>query len=292
MEDALKADDIWKETHDPDLLEAMNEAEDDCLEWPADFDPLADAELTEPLMVGDTREDAIKLGEAVYYFMELRISQGWSQVSFDQFLQVIVMLLGGPNRCRLPTSLQRMRTFLRVQSHMAYAVHVCPNWCRAFPKEPDRQKWDEEEECGAVLETDSAGAVVRRCHEKRFEVTQTTSGEKLCPREWFYYFDIKHTIRKWMQDVEFCKARARRDARLQNDFWTSALARSINEHKDIDGALLEEPILVDTPAGGDPNVEYAEHRVMVVSPGADDCQVWSSDIGWLPTPPHEIMLGF
>eukprot|EP00854_Cymbomonas_tetramitiformis_P010522 gene10522-12452_t len=264
-EEALHDGDMWQEADDTALLQDIIEEEDDGLEWLPDIDPCAHLELTEPLIDGDTGEDAIKLGEAVCYLMELRISQAWSQASFDRFLQVMVMLLGGASRCRLPTSLHRMRTYLGVQSHMTHAVHVCPNWCRAFPKENDPRKWNEEEECGAVLERDSAGAVVRRCHEKRFEVTQTASGEKLRPREWFYYFDIKHTIRTWMQDVEFCKARARRDARLQNDFWTSALAKSIDEHEDVDGSLLEEPIGVDTPAGGDPNVEYAEHRVMVVA---------------------------
>eukprot|EP00854_Cymbomonas_tetramitiformis_P009397 gene9397-11133_t len=58
----------------------------------------------------------------------------------------------------------------------------------------------------------------------------------------------------------------------QNDVCTSPLAKSIDDHKDIRGALLEEPILVDTPEGGDSNVACAEQHVMAVSAGEADCQ--------------------
>ncbi|KAK3234763.1 hypothetical protein CYMTET_54986 [Cymbomonas tetramitiformis] len=189
----------------------------------------------EPLF-SDNPDNDITVGEAVYYFMQLRMDQGWSRPAFDRFLKVLLMLL-------------------------------------------DPRKWDPMEECGVVLEKDEAGIVVKRCKERRFEVVKTADGEKLRPKEWFYYFPIEDTIRRWMECPEFCKARARRDARLQCDFWTSELARTINRHASVKGALLQDAPRIETPVGGDPYVEYAEHHVMVISPGADDCQVFNSDVG-------------
>ncbi|KAK3262870.1 hypothetical protein CYMTET_28305 [Cymbomonas tetramitiformis] len=87
-EEALHDGDMWQEADDTALLQDIIEEEDDGLEWLPDIDPCAHLELTEPLIDGDTGEDAIKLGEAVCYLMELRISQAWSQASFDRFLQV------------------------------------------------------------------------------------------------------------------------------------------------------------------------------------------------------------
>jgi len=239
--------------------------------------PAFDIRSGDPLFIGDTSEHGIQVGEAVYYFMQLRIAQGWSRPSFDRFLKVQVMLMGGPTRCRLPTSLYKMRTYMRVQDHMAHAVHVCPKWCRHFPRESDSTKWNTAEECGTVLEKDEAGNVLKRCTERRFEAVETANGTKWRPREWFYYFPVEETIRKWMECPEFCKARARRDARLQHDFWTSNLAQAINRHPSINGALLQDAPTIQTPEGGDPGVEYVLWDSMGVGVGADDAQVFNSD---------------
>ena len=232
----------------------------------------------EPLIIGDS-EHGIKVGEAVAYFMQLRIDQGWSRPAFDRFLKVQIMLMGGPARCRLPSTLYKMRTYMKVQDHMAYAVHVCPQWCRHYPHEPDENRWDPTEECGTVLEKDDEGTAVRHCKETRFEWVESAKGKQLRPREWFYYVPVRETIRRWMECPQFCRARARRDARSQRDFWTSDLAKSINRHEAVNGALLQTAPSIPTPEGGEPDVEYAEHHVMVISVGADDCQLFDSDVG-------------
>ncbi|KAK3253060.1 hypothetical protein CYMTET_37670 [Cymbomonas tetramitiformis] len=64
------------------------------------------------------------------------------------------------------------------------------------------------------------------------------------------------------------------------DFWTAALAERIDQA--VGGALLSPSASTPVeppPEGGDPGVEYAEHRSMILSPGADDAQLWNSDIG-------------
>jgi hypothetical protein len=239
-----------------------------------------DAAAGDPLFVGDTDADCLTVGEAVCYFMELRRAQNWSRPSFDRFLTVMIMLMGGPGKCNLPGSLYRMRKFLNTRSHMDHAVHVCVNWCRHYPPGEDPSSWDKNQTCDTVLEMDSEGVALRTCKEKRFEVIRTVHGEEIRPRDWYYYFAPERTIRRWMRDPEFCMLRARRDARTGGDFWTAALAKHIDH---VTGGALLSPSSFTAedppPQGGDPGVEYAEHRSMAISPGADDAQVWVSDIG-------------
>ncbi|KAK3261706.1 hypothetical protein CYMTET_29403 [Cymbomonas tetramitiformis] len=144
----------------------------------------------------------------------------------------------------------------------------------------DPSSWDKNQTCDTVLEKDSEGVALRTCKEKRFEVIRTVHGEEIRPRDWYYYFAPERTIRRWMRDPEFCKLRARRDARTGRDFWTAALAKHIDH---VTGGALLSPSSFTAedppPQGGDPGVEYAEHRSMVISPGADDAQLWVSDIG-------------
>lgn len=276
----LAEEDTWDELaawaeglHDP--VEIVCEDEPHLRELVSD-DPCLHLHAGDPLWYGPTDPDVVTVGEAVCYFMELRIALAWARPTFDRFLQVAIMLMGGPSRCRLPSTLYKMRTFLRVQDHMAHAVHVCPRWCRAFPREPDSSKWNADEECGMVKERDANGVPTQWCKEKRFAVVEMTKVRVLRPREWFYYFGLQDTIRRWMRDPEFCEARARRDARQQRDFWTSDVAKAINRH--MNGVLLQEAPTVATPEGGDPKKAYVQNHLMVVSPGSDDAQVFNSDI--------------
>ena len=251
-----------------DVHEAMEEAH---------LEACHELGMGETLIVGeDDDPGAVKVGEAVCYFMELRDAQAWSRPSFDRFLKVTIFLLGGPKRCRLPESLQRMRTVIGAKHHMEFAVHVCVNWCRHFPPAGPRQSWDKDEVCGKVLEVDTEGNTLRACMQKRFEVVKDENGrENLRPKDWFYYFGLRNIIRRWLGDPEFGELRARSDARTGEDFWTSAYAKSINAHPSIRGALFQE-ILVATGASG---VKYYERHTMAIHPGADDCQVWNSDVG-------------
>ena len=171
-----------------------------------------------------------------------------------------------------------MRTVIGAKDHMELAVHVCENWCRHFPPAGPRRLWDKDEVCGKVLEVDTEGNTLRVCMQKRFEVVKDESGrESLRPKDWFYYFGLRNIIRRWLGDPEFGELRARSDARTGEDFWTSAYAKSINAHPSIRGALFHE-IPVATAAGAS-GVQYYERHTMTIHPGADDCQVWNSDVG-------------
>ncbi|KAK3246561.1 hypothetical protein CYMTET_43911 [Cymbomonas tetramitiformis] len=137
---------------------------------------------------------------------------------------------------------------------------------------------DEDPEAIKVLEVDTEGNTVRACMEKRFEVVKDESGkEELRPKEWFYYFGLRNIIRRWLGDPAFGELRARADARTGEDFWTSAYAKSINAHPSVDGALFRETPIAAAVEGSD--MTYFERHTMVIAPGADDCQVWNSDIG-------------
>ena len=114
--------------------------------------------------------------------------------------------------------------------------------------------------------------------EKRFEVVKDESGrEELRPKEWFYYFGLRNIIRRWLGDPAFGELRAHADARTGEDFWTSAYAKSINAHPSVDGALFRETPVAAAVEGSD--MAYFERHTMVIAPGADDCQVWNSNIG-------------
>jgi len=264
-----------------DVTAAMNDVHVDVIGPMDDVHVVAslDSDMGAALFVRDDDDpEAIKVGEAVCYFMELREAQAWSRPSFDRFLKVIIFLMGGPERCRLPSSLQRMRTVIGAKHHMELAVHVCAKWCRHYPPAGPRRTWDKNEVCGQVLEVDTEGNTVRACMEKRFEVVKDESGrEELRPKEWFYYFGLRNIIRRWLGDPAFGELRARADARTGEDFWTSAYAKSINAHPSVDGALFRETPIAAAVEGSD--MTYFERHTMVIAPGADDCQVWNSDIG-------------
>ncbi|KAK3269080.1 hypothetical protein CYMTET_22454 [Cymbomonas tetramitiformis] len=247
--------------------------------WMSDSDILKLYE--EPLVKnGEYDEYGITVGEVVWYLLSLKEKEKMSDKGFDEFVKVLKFLCGGEN-CNIPTSLYKMKRYVKHRSVWEYKVDVCPNFCKCYPSTPAGAP-KVQEVCGAVLEC-TDGKPSQWCEEKRYTERSTSNGgTEYISREFFFYLGIKNAIVRWMRDPWFAEMRASKSARSASnrDLWTSSFMDTLNKHSAVSGRLLLEEQLGDIFWRSGKAIEYGE----------DDAQPFLKDTRYVATygihPPH------
>jgi len=240
--------------------------------WMSDSDILKLYE--EPLVKnGEYDEYGITVGEVVWYLLSLKEKEKMSDKGFDEFVKVLKLLCGGEN-CNIPTSLYKMKRYVKHRSVWEYKVDVCPNFCKCYPSTPAGAP-KVQEVCGAVLEC-TDGKPSQWCEEKRYTERSTSNGgTEYISREFFFYLGIKNAIVRWMRDPWFAEMRASKSARSASnrDLWTSSFMDTLNKHSAVSGRLLLEEQLGDLFWRSGMAIEYGE----------DDAQPFLKDTRYVAT---------
>jgi len=205
-----------------------------------------------PLIVHDQASPhGVTVQEAVWYLMDLKRRERWTDEHFDTFLKVLKMLLGGET-CNLPGSLWHMRRALGAETVWDYVIHVCPKYHRNFPWKNGEAKRPVQETCGVAVEYDDDGNATKWCQEERYKVVRTARGPVLRPREYYFYFTVKRLVKRWMRNTEYARLRAGIDARSPENacVMSSPHARRINDHPMVAGNLLRETLSEDESKPG------------------------------------------
>ncbi|KAK3252152.1 hypothetical protein CYMTET_38531 [Cymbomonas tetramitiformis] len=233
----------------------------------------------DPLLThGQASPHGVTLQEAVWYLLDMKRRQQWTDAHFNTFMKILKMLLGGANT-NLPGSLWHMLRLIGAETVWDYAVHVCPKYHRTFPAETKKPA---QEKCGVPIAWDAAGVPVGWCEEERYSVTRTARGEVYRPQEYYFYFPVKRLVRRWMRNAKFAKMRADTQARAPTNacVMTSPHVARINEHSTVGGRLLQETESTDPMKPGMVRagmaVEYGEDDARAKK---HDKQGWSTRFG-------------
>ena len=205
---------------------------------------LAAVKQSQPLVThGKASPNGVTVQEAVWYFMDMKRRQRWTDDHFDTFLKVLKMLLGG-NTCNLPGSLWQMRRALGAESVWDYAIHVCPKFHRNFAWQNGEGKPGKrvQEVCGVPTKRGADGEPTEWCTDERYDVVKTARGEEYRPKEYYFYFTVKRLVRRWMMHYDFAKQRASPTARAPENacVMSSPHGLRVNEHPMVGGRLLRE----------------------------------------------------